>query len=48
MIDDVWIGAHEVRDASGRGFVALEMVMAVEQDYEVSKQAALTALWIRK
>ena len=49
MIDESRIGAQGMRDGfwSGKD-VAWGMAMAVGQNYEVSKQAALTAWRVRK
>lgn len=48
MSDVVRIRAHQMRDALALGRFGLEMVMAVGRNYEVSKQAALTASRGRK
>ena len=46
MSEDVRIRAHEMRDALGLGNFGLEMIMAVEQHYEVSRRAG-SALRVR-
>jgi hypothetical protein len=49
MIDESGIGARKMRDGfcSGKN-VALGIAMAVGQNYEVSKQTALSAWRVRK
>ena len=48
MSNENEIGAHGMRGVFGRGNVAIGMIMAVGQNYEVLEQPTWGVLWDRK